>query len=304
MRIVVNTPAGNIGRVVVNHLLEGKHEVVIIGRHPEKVVGEVARGAVLVRGSVDDAGTLDRAFKGADALFWLTPISYEPSDYVSWAKGLGQSAASIARRHAVPRAVVISSIGAQHASGVGAIDCCATVESDFEKAVPNVTVLRPGSFMENLFMHVGTIAQTGTMFGRYPTSKKIPWIATRDIAASAIAALTDRGWSGHRVLELQGPEDLDQLQMASIVSEALGRPVKYVEVTDEQAKQGMVGTGMPGAFADLLLEMYAALNSGRMERTQPRSVATTTPTTLLTFARQALRPAVEAARQQSQTATH
>ena len=97
------------------------------------------------------------------------------------------------------------------------------------------------------------------------------------------------------MLELQGPEDLNQLQVASIVSEGIGRPVTAVEVTEAQAKQGMVGAGMPGAFADLLLEMYAGLASGRMRRTQPRSEATSTPTTLLTFARQVLKPAVDAA---------
>jgi uncharacterized protein YbjT (DUF2867 family) len=189
-----------------------------------------------------------------------------------------------------------SSIGAQHDSGVGPIGCQPAVETAFAEAVPNLTVLRPGSFMENLLMHVGSNAQTGTMFGRYPTSRRIPWIATRDIAAKAVEALTDLSRTGRRLLELQGPEDLDQIQVASIVSEGIGRSVKYVEVTEEQARQGMIATGIPGSFANLLLEMYAALNVGCMDRVQPRTAATTTPTTLLEFARQVLKPAVDAQR--------
>jgi uncharacterized protein YbjT (DUF2867 family) len=294
MRIVVNTPAGNIGRVVVERLLEAKHNVVVISRHPEKVAAAIANGATLVRGSIAEDAVVERALEGADALFWLTPIAFEPVDYMAWARDIAQRAASAARRRGVPRAVVISSIGAQHDAGVGPIGCNSVIEKAFATAVPNVTVLRPGSFMENLLQHVGTIAEAGTMYTRYPTSMKIPWIATRDIAESAVRALTDERPTGPRMLELQGPEDLDQHQMASIVSEGIGRQVTAVEVNEEQAKQGMVGAGMPSAFADLLLEMYAGLASGRMQRTQARSAATSTPTTLLTFARQVLKPAVDA----------
>ena len=295
MRIVVNTPAGNIGRVVVERLLDAKHKVVVISRHPDKVAAAVANGATLVRGSIDEDAVVDRALAGADALFWLTPIAFEPVDYMAWAKDIAQRAASAAGRRGVRRAVVISSIGAQHDSGVGPISCNPVIEKAFATAVPNVTVLRPGSFMENLLQHVGAIAHAGTMYTRYPTSMKIPWIATRDIAERAVRALTDERSTGSQMLELQGPEDLDQLQVASIVSEGIGRSVAAIEVTDEQAKQGMVGAGMPSAFADLLLEMYAGLASGRMQRTQARSAATSTPTTLLTFARQVLKPAVDEA---------
>jgi uncharacterized protein YbjT (DUF2867 family) len=293
MKIVVNTPSGNIGRAVVAALLDAKHDVVLISRHPAKVTEAVLRGAKLVEGSVDNPEVLDRSLNGAEALFWLTPIAFDPSDYMAWARQIGRTAASLAQRHGVSRAVVISSIGAQHDTGVGPVGCQPAVEAAFAKAVPNLTVLRPGSFMENLLMHAASIAQTGTMFGRYPTSKRIPWIATRDIAATAVQALTDRTPTGRRILELQGPEDLDQLQVASIVSEGIGRPVRYVEVSEEQARQGMLATGMPGPFADLLLEMYAALNVGRMQREQPRTPATTTPTTLLEFAREVLKPAVD-----------
>ena len=295
MRIVVNTPAGNIGRVVVERLLDAKHNVVVISRHPEKLAAAIAKGAIVLRGSIDEDAVVERALEGADALFWLTPISFEPVDYMAWAKDIAQRAASAARRRGVRRAVVISSIGAQHDSGVGPISCNPVIEK-LSTAVPNVTVLRPGSFMENLLQHVGAIAHAGTMYTRYPISMKIPWIATGDIAERAVRALTDERSTGSQMLELQGPEDLDQLQVASIVSEAIGRRVAAVEVTEEQAKQGMVGAGMPNAFADLLLEMYAGLASGRMQRTQPRSAATSTPTTLLTFARQVLKPAVDAAR--------
>lgn len=83
MKVVINTPAGHVGRVVTDHLLRAKQEVVIISRHPEKVTDQVRRGARLVEGSIDDPGVLDRALHTADALYWANPGTLRP-DYDAW----------------------------------------------------------------------------------------------------------------------------------------------------------------------------------------------------------------------------
>jgi uncharacterized protein YbjT (DUF2867 family) len=271
------------------------HEVGIISRHPEKVQDFVEAGASLTRGSIDDQDVVSRALKGADAVFWLTPIAFDQPHYLAWARRVGEAAAETARRQSVRRAVVLSSIGGDHATGVGPLSCLPAIEGAFSGALPDVTILRPGSFMENHFMNVASIAKAGTIYGRYPSGRKLPWIATRDIAEKAIEALTLPLSTGTRVLELHGPEDIDPEQSAQIIGSAVGRPVRYVEVTSEQAMAGMVEAGMPASFAALLSEMYDGLLSGRIARTQPRSAATTTRTTLAQFARYALKPAVEAA---------
>jgi uncharacterized protein YbjT (DUF2867 family) len=294
MKIVVNTPAGNIGRVVTDQLLAIKGDVVIIGRNPAKVTDFVARGARLVEGSIDDAAVLDQAFSGADALFWLTPIAFDKPNYIKWARQTGQDAARAAKRHGIRRVVVISSVGAQHETGVGPIGCLLAVESAFAAAAPNVSSLRAASFMENFLNHVGSIANMGTIFGSYPAEKKIPMVASRDIAVAALEALGGQRGDGHRIIGVQGPEDLSQLQAAKIISEGIGRPVKYVEVTDQQARQGMTQAGIPAFFVELLLDMYRGLREGRMERAEPRTAATTTKTSLLEFSRTVLKPAIDA----------
>jgi hypothetical protein len=71
--------------------------------------------------------------------------------------------------------------------------------------------------------------------------------------------------------------------------------VKYVEVPVERAKEGMRTAGLPPHVVDLLGEMYCGFREGRMERAEPRSAETTTPTSLLEFSRQVIKPAVDAA---------
>jgi uncharacterized protein YbjT (DUF2867 family) len=295
MKIVINTPAGNIGRVVTEKLLQAKQDVVIITRHPEKVQKFIERGAKLVQGSTDDPAVLDSAMKGADALFWLTPIAFDQPNYIEWARRTGKAGAEIAKKNAVKRVVLISSVGAQHEVGVGPIGCLLAIENAFKEAVPNVVSLRCGSFMENFFNNVGTIVGDNTIYSPYPASKKIPIVATRDIAQKAVEFLLDRSWGGHQMVGVHGPEDLDQTQAVKIISEGIGRPVRFVEVSIDQAKQGMIHAGMPPFFANLLGDMYTGFHTGLMERSEPRTPETTTSTTLLEFARTVLKPAVDGA---------
>lgn len=149
MRIVVNTPTGNIGRSLVEALLERGAEVTLIARHPDKVRDLEARGARVVQGSIDDAAVLERALEGARALFWLTPPAMRP-DWSDWAVQTGKQAAEAARRRDVKRVVVLSSLGAQTGRGTGPVGVLLDIEDAFRAAVPEVVALRPGFFMENV----------------------------------------------------------------------------------------------------------------------------------------------------------
>ena len=68
-----------------------------------------------------------------------------------------------------------------------------------------------------------------------------------------------------------------------------------MQVTGEQAKQAMLGGGLPAYIADAYVEMYGAMGSGVFQQAEPRTPETTTPTTLLQFALDTIKPAVEAA---------
>jgi uncharacterized protein YbjT (DUF2867 family) len=300
MKIVINTPAGNVGRVVTDQLLQAKEEVVIISRHPVQVAGFVTRGARLVEGSIDDPLVLDRALQGADALYWANPGTLRP-DFDDWSARAAQTAADAVKSNEVKRVVVSSSWGAQHGPGAGPVGVLLAVETAFKAVAPNVTILRSALFMEDFvsvptaWNHIGTIAARGTIFGPFHPAKKIPMVAARDVGARAAEVLLDTRWSGFRVIGVHGPEDLDLSSVAHIIGEGIGRPVKYVEVPLDQVKQGMLDAGIPASFVEYLMDMYTEQAAGRADPAEPRSAETTTTTSLLEFSREVIKPAVEAA---------
>lgn len=175
------------------------------------------------------------------------------------------------------------------------------VETAFRAAAPNVTILRSALFMEDFvtiptaFNQIGGIASMGTIFGPFHPAKKLPLAATRDVGEKAADVLRDTLWSGFRIFGVHGPEDLDLSRMAQLIGEGIGRPVAYVQVPLEQVKQGILQAGIPPAFAEYIMDMYTEQAAGRADPAEPRNAETTTETSLLDFAREVIKPAVDAA---------
>jgi uncharacterized protein YbjT (DUF2867 family) len=295
VRIVVTTPSGHVGRVVVEQLLATGDDVVVTSRHPSRIVDAVARGARLVEGSIDDARVLATAFDGADALLWVTPPAYERADFVAWVARGAQSAAGVASARGVRRGVVLSSAGAQAGAGAGPIGALLAVETAFQRELPDVTVLRAGPFMENFLHDVATIAATSTIYAPLPATRADPYVATRDVAAAAVEVLRGRAWTGHRILGVHGPDDVSPSGAAAILGDAIGREVRYHEVTLDQTRHAMSGAGMPAHAVELMIEMYAAIRAGTIYLAEPRNAAMIGTTSFRQLARDVLAPAIHAA---------
>jgi len=294
MTIVINTPNGNIGRRTAERLLDSGVPVRIISRNPNKVTDLTSRGASLVIGSTDDAVALAKAFDGAETVFWLTPPAYRP-DYAAWVRETAQKAAQAMASAKVERVVNISSIGAHAGADTGPIASLGEVESIFSEAMPNVVHLRPGSFMENHLADVAAIASEGSIYSPLPKNAPMAEIATSDIGDIAATYLLGADWSGQKVHELHGPRDLTPTDAAELIGEGIDKPVNLVEVTIDQAREGMLAAGLPDFVVAMYAEMFTAMREGRIIAEQPRSPATTTPTGLRRFASEVLKPAVEAA---------
>ncbi len=294
MKIAITTPGGHVGSAVVDFLLEfgGDVRVVLLGRRPEKLAAFVKRGAEIAVGPQDDADYLVKATRGADALFWVTPPGYGSDNVRAFQNRLGRAAATAIRTNGIPRVVNLSSIGAHLDSGVGPINGLHDVEGLLDEAATHITHLRPGFFFENLLWQLDSIRNAGKFFLPISGTRRYPMIATRDIGRVASARLASRGWIGHFVGELHGPADLSFDEVAGVLSQTLDRTVEFVKCDREQAHQAMLDNGMSENAAQLMLEMYDAVENGRLQTIEPRSTKTTTPTTLTEFARDVMLPLI------------
>lgn len=292
MRIAIAASTGHIGSRIVEHLLDAGAKVVLLCRDPKKVEVFTRRGAQVERGSLEDVKFLNQATRGVDALFWMTPPNYKSEDFRAWQNKVGRAAQAAIRENQIPRVVNLSSAGAQLDSGVGPIGGLHDVEKLLDEVCPNVTHLRPGFFFENFLMQVEHMKHESCLYGTVSGTREFAMVATQDIARIAADRLLDERWTGRSVRGIHGPTDLSYEEAVKEISKGIGRPIRYVQVAEQDVRSAMISMGLSAQMADLLLEMYRAADRGLLIPAEPRTHETTTPTKLEDFAREVLAPVV------------
>jgi uncharacterized protein YbjT (DUF2867 family) len=125
------------------------------------------------------------------------------------------------------------------------------------------TMLRPGNFMTNSLTWAATIKTQGAFY--QPTGDG-RWAAIdpADIGAVAVKALTSSGHEG-KSYTLTGPESLSAAGYAAKLSSVLGKPVKFVDVPPEAARDNLLKSGMPPEYVDALMDLLAAMKAGKTD---------------------------------------
>ncbi len=291
--IVITTPAGQIGRQVLTNLLSSGEELRVIARDPSQLPAGVRDDLDIVVGSHGDAAVVDKAFAGADAVFWLTPPDPQAPSVDAAFVGFTRPAAESFRRHGVGRVVAVSALGrgtpwagrAGFVTGSLAMDDLIVASGVAYRALVNP------SFMDNTVRQAESIRDQGVFFSPIAGDRKMPSVATRDIAAAAARLLLDASWSGTGEVPLLGPEDLSFNDMARIMSQVLGQDVRFQQTTFEAYKDRFVSFGMSDAMAQGMTDMAWAKNEG-IDNAVQRTPQNSTPTSFRQWCEEVLKPAV------------
>ena len=291
--IVITTPTGLIGHQVLGNVLGSGEPVRVIARDPSRLPAQARERAEVVPGSHGDIGVVDRAFAGADAVFWLVPpdpraVSVEAA-YVDFSR----PACDAFKRHEVRRVVGISSLGrgTAVAGHAGLVTASLAMDDLIASTGVGYRALTMPSFMDNLLRQVQSIRNQGMFFLPISGDRKLPSCATRDVAATAARLLLDDSWSGQGHVAVLGPEDLSFSDMAQTMSEVLGQPVRFQQIPAQALKDRLTGAGMSDAMAQGTVDMMVAKDQG-LDNAEPRTPESTTPTSFRQWCEDVLKPAV------------
>jgi ergot alkaloid biosynthesis protein len=154
---------------------------------------------------------------------------------------------------------------------------------------PSWVVLRPSWFMQNFSeqQHRETIRQHGAIFSATGNGK-LPFIDAGDIAAVAAEALTNQAFpSGDTVLT--GPDLLSYSDVAAILTDVVGYPVRHQPLTEEELARNFEKGGIPKDFASLLASLDSAIANGAEARltTEVERITGRPPISFQTFAQNA-----------------
>ncbi|RWO96832.1 MAG: NAD-dependent epimerase/dehydratase family protein [Mesorhizobium sp.] len=291
--IVVTTPTGSIGHQVLDALLGSGEPIRVIARDPSRLSSHTRERVEVVQGSHCDIEVVNQAFADADAVFWLVPPNVRVENVEAAYVDFSRPACDAIKSQGVKRVVAVSALGRGTSVAAKAGHVSASLKMDDLIASTGVSyrALTMPSFMDNILRQMEPIRNQGMFFGPISGDRKLPTCATRDIAAAAAKLLLDPTWSGQDRVPILGPEDLSFNDMAQIMSQVLGKPVRFEQVSFEAFRAGFIERGASEAFAQAMVDMLEAKNED-LDTAEPRTPESTTPTSFRQWCEEVLKPAV------------
>ena len=245
--VLVTGATGRIGRLVVDELVRSGASVRALTRRPEHASLPV--GVEVVAGDYADPASLEAALENVAAVFlvWTTTPTTAP--------------AVVARLASQPRRVVYLSAPFrtphpffQQPNPMR--DLHAEIERLLAEARLDTTILRPGMFASNaLHWWAPQIRRGAAVRWPYAAAETAP-IDERDVAAVAARALLEPRHAGGDYV-LTGSESLSQEQQVHAIGAAIGRQLRFDELTPDEFRREASGT-WPAGVADMLLNAWQA----------------------------------------------
>jgi uncharacterized protein YbjT (DUF2867 family) len=249
--ILITGASGNVGKEVLKQITQAGVEVRAAFQSATK--GALApSGVEIVIADYNQPDTLRAALKGVDRVFLVGPPTAQ-------LPALERKAIEVIKQSDVRLVVKLSAMGGreaifprQHAQSEDYIQ---------SSGVP-YTFLRPNGFMQNMVTYNAPTINTQNAFYGTEGDGPVSQIDLRDVAAVAVKALTEDDQVG-KAYTLTGPEALTNMQIAQILSDDLGREIRFVNLPPEQLKQALLAAGVPEWNADALLDLQRFYREGK-----------------------------------------
>jgi uncharacterized protein YbjT (DUF2867 family) len=242
--ILVTGANGLAGSAVIREFARQHSQVRALVRSRAKARALEALPTVeLVEGNMLRPETLADALSGVDRALLISSPDLQMVET--------QSAFIDAAKKADVRQIVkFSGLNASVASPFLFNRMHAEIEDYLERSGVTWTHLRPSQFMTEYLREMPTIVADSAFYLPLEDAKLAP-VDMEDIAKAAYALLHNSGHQGKRY-EMTGPEALSMGQIAEQISLAIGRTVRYVNVSPAERRQALLAAGLPPYVVDAL----------------------------------------------------
>jgi uncharacterized protein YbjT (DUF2867 family) len=274
--ILITGATGNVGAEVASMLVASGHPVRAMTRRPRDV--SMPDGVEVVHGDAAEPASLDDAFRGADRAFLMTAQQVGNAPRPTHDINLAEAA----RCAGVTHAVKLSVYGAGNGDDV-IYRWHAEAEAALIDTGIDYTLLRPGRFMSNA-LHWAPMIRRGDEVHIPFAARPAASINPADIAAIAVAALTTNAHR-NRAYQLSGPEVLTPAGELDILGEALGRKLRLIEPSIEEARAGLLASGMPPVVVDAVVARTLETDDGALVLPTMPTLLGRQPNTFASWAR-------------------
>ncbi|MRH41363.1 NAD(P)H-binding protein [Aquibacillus halophilus] len=218
MKILVIGASGNVGRYVVDKLLEKGEKVVAAGTNLENLANLFKDRVDLVYLDLIAQDSFDQALEGVDRVFLMRPPHLgKPGNLYPFIDAM--------KAHGIQLVSFLSLMGVE----TNTIPPHHKIEKYIEATGIPYAHIRPGFFMQNLSgIHSTEIREKNQIF--VPAGKsKTSFIDAADIGLSVATVLHQPDKFKNTAHTITGAEALDYYQVAEILSRVTGKGITYAK---------------------------------------------------------------------------
>lgn len=278
--ILVTTPTGNTGSIVLQQLTEKEQKVRIFLRDPQKIPADILQKVEVATGSLLNEHEFTEALRGCDTLYFCVPQSNTQEDVNGYYEDFAKVASKAIKNAGTKRVVYLSSGGKESNLQAGLVTALHKGEDIINQCGVSVRALRCPVFFETLLYQMGSLKEHGVFSLPMDGNYKSPQIAVKDIASKAVEFLTDNTWTGVEGVTVRGPEDISYNEIAGQMSIVTGKPIYFMEISKEDYIKTLLEKHHTSeAFAISLTEMLTAIGNGLYDLA-PGTQASAGPTTI------------------------
>jgi len=277
MKVIVTGSLGNISKPLAETLVAKGHQVTVVSSDQKKEAAIEAMGATPAIGSISDVKFLTDTFKDADAVYAMIPLSFTEPDLGGYLRRMAQNYVQALKQAGTKRVVLLSGWAADLTQGEN-------VEDVFDDLKTALTIMRPAVFYTNFYQSIDLIkgkgligklltlrylglgalitGKTGLLMGNYGGEDRIVFVSPKDIADAVAEELLLH--PEKKMIRYVGSEEMTCNEAAKIIGAAVGKPwLKWVLLSDREMLQGLKMAKVPEKLAATLVEMQAAMHSGK-----------------------------------------
>jgi uncharacterized protein YbjT (DUF2867 family) len=252
MAHLITGATGEIGSRVVQHLLKRNVRPRVLARNEEKARLLFGEQVDMFTGDLAEPASFREALKGIDALFLVNIGPEIPRR--------DEAAALLAKEMGVKKIVKLSSLDVEHGLAIGAWH--EKGEAAIRASAVPFTFVRPTGFMSNLLAWAHSI-KTERIVRSSAADGRRPFIHSEDIAVVSVEALLTDAYLG-QAIPITGPDSLTFGEATAIIAEAIGRPLKYEPISDEEARERYAKVSGSPEETEAHVTLWRAIREGRL----------------------------------------
>lgn len=235
MKILMIGATGKFAGLVVPELKKKGVTVRALVQDTNKAAIAKKNGAdETVTGNLEDEKSLFQAAMGMDGVFHIIPAFQDEVE-------MGLHMVNAAKEAGVKK-FVFSSVYHPSLSLVNHANKRPAEEALYKSGM-DYTILQPAMYMQMLAASWKTAIGQGKIVGPYSKLSKMSYVDYRDVADVAAIAMTGKELS-YGTFELCSPGMYNRLDLATLMSDALGQAVEAGEISvDEWAQQAKIPAG-------------------------------------------------------------